>query len=646
MQLLNVKISNYRNLNGVIIQFDKKVNFIVGENELGKSNLLSLFDAVFNHHQFTNEDFKNKDEPISIDLKICLSDMEKGIFEDYFDPRDDSILHIKAVQEYSDYNERISYYWTENENSDRIEIPYSLFKKVNFIFYDSLKSPQQELTFYKGRGSGKFLGYLIGRFADSGSSINIEEAMSPIITAVQSVINRVTPLKRQGLGLFTDKENPEDFAARVLKLNGQDGFELLKSGYGVQFSALLILTVLERLVELRQNKQFRQFEETREYFTEIEYGIFHELYLATHPEIESIIQSVLRIEDNKTFIDLSALDDESLTILGDRIVDHIKLRKHISLILGLDEPEIHLHPYMQRSLIKYLCELTNNSDKEFMFLLKNLFDIDAIHGQVLIVSHSPAILLDKYKHLIRFYKAGAINVISGSSLNLDATAEKHLLLNFPLVKEAFFSRCVIVVEGETEFGAFPLWANKIIGNLDDLGIAVIKVGGNRSIPHVVNMLNYFKIPNVSLIDKDDGSDTNPIYKAVPGLKTTTFRDFEEELLETIHSCDPELNSLFEFQKEYDEQGAKRCIQTTKLNQIAQKKYKINQTWDQNKSQFSFEDIKVDRDNNLLKAMFLSWMDIEKTITLGRAFGNSFDQVLVPMTFKILFEDAKKKVAAI
>jgi putative ATP-dependent endonuclease of the OLD family len=428
-----------------------------------------------------------------------------------------------------------------------------------------------------------------------------------------------------------------------LKLNGQDGFELQKSGYGVQFSALLLLTVLERLVELRQNKQFRLFEESREYFTEIEFEVFRELYLASNPEINTIIESITRVEDKKYFVDLAGLESEKIEVLDQHVIDHIRLRKHVSMILGLDEPEIHLHPYMQRSLIRYVCELMDNSDREFLFLLKNLFDIDSIHGQVLIVSHSPAILLDQYKNLIRFCKNINIEVISGSSLNLTGPAEKHLLLNFPFIKEAFFSRCVIVVEGETELGAFPLWANKVIGNLDDLGIAVIKVGGNKSIPHVVNLLNCFRIPNVSMMDKDEGNDINQTYMSITGLRTTTHRDFEEELFETILSNDATLNALFDFQNNFDELGAQRTIQATKLNQIALKKYKINTTWDQNKSEFSFAEIYECGDGNLIKAMFLSLFDLEKTITLGRALGNSVDSALIPLTFQQLFKDAKNKV---
>src|SRR5690606_35766169 len=109
----------------------------------------------------------------------------------------------------------------------------------------------------------------------------------------------------------------------------------------------------------------------------------------------------------------------------------------------------------------------NNKDIDFLILLKEYFDIDALNGQLLVVSHSPTALSNQYKEFIRFYKKKTIEVVSGKNLQLDRSAEKHLLLNLPYIKEAFFAKCVILVEGETEFGAMPVWAGKVIGNLDD-----------------------------------------------------------------------------------------------------------------------------------------------------------------------------------
>ncbi|MBK8823126.1 MAG: hypothetical protein IPN58_11085 [Anaerolineales bacterium] len=141
--------------------------------------------------------------------------------------------------------------------------------------------------------------------------------------------------------------------------------------------------------------------------------------------------------------------------------------------------------------------------------------------KILTVSHSPTVLNNEYKEYIRFFKSKAIEVISGVSLQLSHNSEKHLMLNLPYIKEAFFSRCVIVVEGETELGAIPVWANKIIGDLDALGIIVINASSCSNVPPITHLLNYFKIPNVSIIDKDKENDQISKYTSIDGLRTTS-----------------------------------------------------------------------------------------------------------------------------
>ena len=72
MRIIKVEVSNYRNLDGIIVDFEPQTDFIVGENELGKSNFLSMLDAVFNHHQFFADDFFEKNKPITIKLRLQL----------------------------------------------------------------------------------------------------------------------------------------------------------------------------------------------------------------------------------------------------------------------------------------------------------------------------------------------------------------------------------------------------------------------------------------------------------------------------------------------------------------------------------------------------------------------------------------------
>lgn len=47
MRIVHVEISNYRNLYKLDVHLHPEMNFLVGENELGKSNFLDLLDIVF-----------------------------------------------------------------------------------------------------------------------------------------------------------------------------------------------------------------------------------------------------------------------------------------------------------------------------------------------------------------------------------------------------------------------------------------------------------------------------------------------------------------------------------------------------------------------------------------------------------------------
>lgn len=48
MRISYVKVNNYRNINGIEVTFNPECNYIIGENNLGKSNFLSLLATVCN----------------------------------------------------------------------------------------------------------------------------------------------------------------------------------------------------------------------------------------------------------------------------------------------------------------------------------------------------------------------------------------------------------------------------------------------------------------------------------------------------------------------------------------------------------------------------------------------------------------------
>ena len=129
-------------------------------------------------------------------------------------------------------------------------------------------------------------------------------------------------------------------------------------------------------------------------------------------------------------------------------------KRLLPLVLSIDEPEVHLHPYLQRSLISYYKKILNNKDSEFSKLLKLCFGIDGIDGQLIIVTHSTDALVGDFRNLVRFYKNGdKTAVISGYVLQpversnndgqIKPEYEKHLIMHFPEIKEALDRKSVV-----------------------------------------------------------------------------------------------------------------------------------------------------------------------------------------------------------
>lgn len=150
MEITYIKIDNYRNLSGLEVAINKEINFIVGENNIGKSNFQNCLVKVLTCKSFQLEDFTDESKRLSIEMSFHLSDKEIGVFDDLVDPSNKEMINIIAIQENPD--EYIKYYHKETGEV----IPNMLIKKVNVISYDSLRNPKNEINFSKTKGAGAF----------------------------------------------------------------------------------------------------------------------------------------------------------------------------------------------------------------------------------------------------------------------------------------------------------------------------------------------------------------------------------------------------------------------------------------------------------------------------------------------------------
>lgn len=473
-----VEINNYRNLTGKTITFNDTLNFLIGENNIGKTNILELINICLAIGKFAETDFMDITLPIKIKFKVKYSNEEIGFFEDNFDVDDSNSITLVAEQ--ASVDERINYY---HDTPNQTKIGMATIRTMNILYYYTQRMPSKEVDFRKTSGSGKVLNYLIQHSLEQSEiqekDILKKTKLKNIVKNVNIQIKKINTITGDSVSAYVETE-VDKLVCRLLGLGDENGRELSSLGEGVQYAFNILLQIIEIIYNVKTTRKPEDFEER-----------------------------LINRDGKKLF----------------------------PLFLVLDEPEVHQHPYRQRSLIRKIKALIENNNQEFLNLLKDLFDIDGLTGQIFIATHSPNILLDNYRQFIRLYKSTGTNsqlkIVSGMNVVIDDKLYKHMLHNFIYLKEAMFSKCIIFVEGDTENGAIPVFAERMGLDMDERGIGVIKLDGADSVKRCMALYKSFGIKSIALIDKDKKES----YGSEPDIYFTKANDYEEDVYDNFKLTD-------------------------------------------------------------------------------------------------------------
>ena len=127
------------------------------------------------------------------------------------------------------------------------------------------------------------------------------------------------------------------------------------------------------------------------------------------------------------------------TNLESLLVYDAKGYKFLPIFISVDEPELHLSPYLQRAVLNYYRQIATNENEEFLALLRDIFKIDGLLGQLFVVTHSTDALVDDYRHIIRLYRDenNMVCAACGVTFNFPKEVEKHLIMHFPEAKRLY-----------------------------------------------------------------------------------------------------------------------------------------------------------------------------------------------------------------
>lgn len=163
-----------------------------------------------------------------------------------------------------------------------------------------------------------------------------------------------------------------------------------------------------------------------------------------------------------------------------------KLRPAVFTLIAIEEPENSLSPHYLGRVVRTLTAFAEGQD-----------------SQALVATHSPSLLRRVPPEFVRYLHLSAerTTVVKGIELPEDESAQKFVREGVQAFPELYFSRLVVLGEGDSEQVVLPrlLEARGILA--DDASISVAPLGG-RHVNHLWRLLNGLGIPHVTLLDLD------------------------------------------------------------------------------------------------------------------------------------------------
>jgi len=214
----------------------------------------------------------------------------------------------------------------------------------------------------------------------------------------------------------------------------------------------------------------------------------------------------------------------SLLILKAFILQNMKLAIQNQVayypIIAIEEPESHLHPNAQKKLYS---------------------QINDIVGQKIVATHSSYIAGSALLKEVRSIFKDTTNISVGKFIEADFVPEDIRKIYRQVINtrgELFFSKLVILFEGETEEQALPITIKRHLNKGPiELGVDFIGVGGSGNYLPFIRFFEAFNIPylifsdneaeaNATVNNQISKSKLNDINKVV---FLTAGNDFEKEL---------------------------------------------------------------------------------------------------------------------